>query len=223
MMIGLSGYTGVGKDSLALALRRHAGLWALPTVDVFPVGLADPIKRIVCEVYDFDPEHVWGESRRRNIPDERYPNPNLPGGYLTPRHALQQLGTEWGRSCFGETWLAFGLRTAQRLLRDATYVYDRRLGLVNNTNMSDAPRVVCITDCRFLNEFAAVRNAGGKLARIKSNSAPGPLFDHPSETEQGKLPDDYFDYVFQNDHVETKEEEEAQLGGFARELLRALA
>jgi hypothetical protein len=51
--------------------------------------------------------------------------------FLTPRHALQQLGTEWARSCFGDVWVQYTLRIAKALLHDPdyTYLYTAKLGL----------------------------------------------------------------------------------------------
>lgn len=57
--------------------------------------------------------------------------------HLTPRHALQQLGTNWGRGCYSATWVDLAARRAAAL---------RRAG---------CPLVV-ISDVRFNNEVAAV-------------------------------------------------------------------
>jgi len=105
-------------------------------------------------------------------------------GYLTPRHALQQLGTEWGRKCYPDVWLEYGIRRAQRLLDPAT------LGGKELVGLNDRPAsLVLITDCRFANEAAAVHAAGGKVIRItRPGTSAG---EHGSEMEQDDIPVDW--------------------------------
>ena len=89
--------------------------------------------------------------------------------YLTPRHALQQLGTEWGRNCYPNVWVDYALRVAQRLA-EGGYAYDARRGLfpvsvVSNDWMKPKTDVV-ISDVRFKNEVDAIKKAGGEVWRI---------------------------------------------------------
>jgi len=65
----------------------------------------------------------------------------------TPRHAMQTLGTEWGRNCIGED---FWVSLWQRQVR----------GMIEAGG-----RVVC-DDLRFHNEFKAVKSMGGTVIRI---------------------------------------------------------
>src|SRR6266404_2066963 len=124
MLVGLSGLAGSGKDTAADHLvAKH---------NFVKVSLADPLKRMCRDAFDFTDDQLWGPSEKRNAPDERYrrkptqhmlhgrdfntttdkcytcgaekPWPPGLGGeecfhYLTPRYALQKLGTEWGRDC----------------------------------------------------------------------------------------------------------------------------
>ena len=57
-----------------------------------------------------------------------------------------------------------------------------------------------IPDCRFVNEFEAIKAAGGKLVRIKRTLAglAGAAGKHVSETEQDSVPDSMFDVVICN-------------------------
>ena len=48
--------------------------------------------------------------------------------FLTPRHALQQLGTEWGRSCYVNVWVDYALRVAKELLENPTRSYASKTG-----------------------------------------------------------------------------------------------
>lgn len=90
MIIGITGPAGSGKSTMANYLvMRH---------EFTRLSLADPIKQMVyymlqsrgCE----DPDRwVYGDLKEIHC------------DYLcgkTPRHAMQTLGTEWGRECIGQ-------------------------------------------------------------------------------------------------------------------------
>ncbi len=105
-------------------------------------------------LFGFDEEQLYGDARER--PDPRWTRPD--GTPLTARYALQTLGTEWGRNCDPDIWLKVGINRAKRAVSDG--------------------KVVVITDCRFLNESAAVKAAGGHVWRIKRGECQ---HTHPSE------------------------------------------
>lgn len=146
------------------------------------MGMADPVKSICHEVYDFSVQQLWGASEFRNAPDRRYPKvirsaPTSDYGamltdaterteYLTPRYALQQLGTQWGRDCWADTWVTLALRRAAAV-------------------PSSVP-VVAFTDVRFVNEARALKAAGGTLWRVVRADAGlvGSAGAHESEVEQ---------------------------------------
>ena len=95
---------------------------------------------------------------------------------VSPRHVLQTLGTDWGRACWPDVWVS-------RVIRQA----------------AEYPAVV-VPDCRFKNELAAIRAAGGKLWRLThGRGLDGAAGAHESEREQLGIPDDYFDRVFAHD------------------------
>jgi hypothetical protein len=131
--------------------------------------------------------------------------------YLTPRYALQTLGTEWGRGCYKDTWLDYGLDVARNVMdgggsytaKDGLHLYSR----IESNEAAQSPGVV-FSDIRFKNEFEKVRAAGGFLIRVLRSSANGKLSsgvtDHASEEEQNEIEDSYFDAVIHNDG--TKEE-----------------
>ncbi|MGO8211801.1 deoxynucleotide monophosphate kinase [Rhizobium ruizarguesonis] len=78
----------------------------------------------------------------------------------TPRHAMQTLGTQWGRDCIAEDfWInLWKLRV--------------------NDVLSGGGRVVT-DDCRFPNEALAVRKLGGDIYKIEGRG--GIAGDHVSE------------------------------------------
>jgi hypothetical protein len=218
---GNRGTAGVGKDTIADHLvEQHLSA---------KVAMADPLKRVCRDVYDFSSDQLWGPSEFRNRPDTRYPRPQhewvgYPGKnekhcsccgavspavergidvtdgstcYLTPRYALQLLGTEWGRHCFPDTWAAAALRTAKVVIEYGLH-YDCRTGL-SSTPRPMGYSFVAIPDVRFINEMKAVRAAGGKVIRVVRR-IEGTIRNatHRSETELFDLPDSEFDYVIEN-------------------------
>lgn len=78
----------------------------------------------------------------------------------TPRHAMQTLGTEWGRKCIGEDfWINLWRDSADRIIQQGS-------------------RVVC-DDCRFPNEAQAIRRLGGDIFKIEGRG--GIAGSHASE------------------------------------------
>lgn len=226
MLLGISGFAGSGKDAAANFLVQDFGFCK--------VALADPLKRIARDVYDFTDEQLWGPSQFRNAPDKRYARLCklcMGGGdrasvtapmepclgchgerfsYLTPREALQKLGTEWGRECYQNTWVELCIRTSKKVLAHHSARYNQQRGVWHEdegrdwdrANQIDAERVrgVAIPDVRFRNEIKAVHEAGGKVIRV---FRPGAGLDgsgalHVSETEQAGIPDVAFDAVLHN-------------------------
>jgi len=214
MIIGISGQAGCGKDTAAdILVAKH---------ECVKVSLADPLKRICRDVFDFSEQQLWGPSECRNTPDKRYlrkvivhkgtavGNSTDPlkseREYLTPRYSLQKLGTEWGRDCYYNVWINYAIRIANKLLTSKCR-YTSLQGLIEsypdngpNAYMYRTKHVV-IPDCRFANEFLAIKKADGKLLRIKRPGAglKGEAANHPSEAEQRSVPDSEFDYVIDND------------------------
>lgn len=203
MIIGICGQAGSGKDTAADFLVKDHGFAKL--------SFADPMKRFCQEIFDFTDEQLWGPSSARNAPDLRYPRKFGDGEisadermvpvateYLTPRYALQKLGTEWGRDCYEPIWVEYALRMAKNLDGLPGRMYTAQRGL--RATMGPALAGVAIPDCRFRNEILAVRNAGGKVIRIVRPGAglQGAASTHKSETEMNELPDDLFDVILEN-------------------------
>jgi hypothetical protein len=153
-IIGITGRAGAGKDTAADVLVERFGF--------VKVALADPIKRICRDVFAFTDEQLWGASEKRNAPDERYRRAD--GSFLTPRYALQTLGTGWARACYENVWIDYAIKSATEFLE------------------AGAAGVV-IPDVRFPNELAAIRAAGGRIWRIERATYTSESFrDHVSET-----------------------------------------
>lgn len=112
-------------------------------------------------------------------------------GWLTPRRALQRLGTEWGRYCSPDIWVEYALRTADTLLKNPggnPLFYDPMLG-IRSRYVSD-PEVggVVISDVRFRNETKKLQGRGAKVVRIVRKERP--LLNNPGGLRLGeRLPE----------------------------------
>lgn len=121
--------------------------------------------------------------------------------FLTPRYALQQLGTNWGRNCYDDVWIEYALRVARRLEEGGCY-YDVRTGLRFTTEVEgvmEARKNVVISDVRFKNEVKALREAGALVWRVRRKGYEEPRWNHPSETEQTEIPDQAFHGIILNE------------------------
>lgn len=128
MLIGIAGAAGSGKDSVAEVLCKQRGFNR--------VSLADPVKEACAAWFGWSREQLWGPSELRNQPDPAWEG-------LTPRLALQQLGTEFGRAMHPDVWVRLALARAAELEN------------------------CCIPDVRFPNEVAAIRAAGGRVVCVE--------------------------------------------------------
>ncbi len=229
MIIGISGLAGSGKDTVANFLRSD--------FNYLSISLADPLKRMCRDAFDFSEEQLWGPSEKRNAPDLRYPRAHsweekghrevscsccgqtthlrmieddlfVPDEeetkpcHLTPRFALQRLGTDWGRVCYPNIWVGITMRTAKRLLGVELLDYSNARGLFPlGLKVPQFIRGVAIPDVRFQNEIEGIRAGGGKVIRVVRSGAGlvGATGNHASETEQAGIPDHHFDRVIIND------------------------
>jgi hypothetical protein len=198
---GVSGHARAGKDTVAARLVEAHGFTR--------VGWADPMKRFTQELFAFSDEQVW-EGSRKDEPDLRYlRGTHLEGTdpalmvevpeYLTPRYALQTIGTNWGRDCYPAVWIEYGLTVARRVL-SLGCPYTAKGGIRADAFQLPQPRGVVFSDCRFRNEMEAIRDAGGVLVRV---SRPGKsvavgIAGHASEAEMREIPDSFFDAVIDN-------------------------
>lgn len=155
------------------------------------------------------------------------------GGYLTPRYALQQLGSEWGRDCYPNTWVDYALRTADTLLyksgilRSQFFSYTPQEGLISTyVPVSGCrPRGIVISDVRFLNELDAIRKWGGgfggkgKVIKVlRGKGLTGTAANHRSEKELVGMSEESFDTLIDNRET-TLAELEAQVSRIAQNRL----
>lgn len=141
MIVGIAGLAGSGKSTVADVLHHERGFHV--------VSLSDPLKAACAEWFGWTHDRLYGPSECRNAPDPRWNG-------LTARHALQQLGTEFGRAMHPDVWVRYALSRARAFKR------------------------VVIPDCRFQNEVDAVLAAGGRVYVVERPGV-GRAFAHASE------------------------------------------
>ena len=146
MIIGVCGFIGSGKDTIADYLVNFH--------EFRRDSFAGTLKDAVAAVFNWDRELLEGRTKqarewREQIDPwwaERLQMPDL-----TPRWILQQWGTEVCRKNFhSDIWVA----SVENKLRQAK---------------DD----IVITDCRFYNEVLAIKNAGGITMRVERGQRPG--------------------------------------------------
>ncbi|WP_105215753.1 deoxynucleotide monophosphate kinase family protein [Pseudoalteromonas sp. T1lg22] len=125
MLIGLTGQARCGKDTFASFLREFK--------QFEQYAFALPIKNACREIFGWSDDHVNGA-----LKDEVDPHFNV-----SPRKAMQTLGTEWGRNLINsELWL----QAAKKQIA--------------------AHQALIITDVRFENEAKLIRDQGGIVIKI---------------------------------------------------------
>ena len=145
MIIGVSGFIGSGKDTIADYLITFKGFKRL--------SYAGPLKDAVSAIFGWERDLLEGTTKySREWRDQVDPwwAERLEIKHLTPRWILQQWGTEVGRRAFhDDIWIAS---------------IEHKLLTVKDD--------IVISDCRFPNELASIKRAGGTTIRVLRGKNP---------------------------------------------------
>lgn len=144
MILGVTGFIGSGKDTIADYLCTFYGFKRL--------SFAGSLKDAVASVFGWDRDMLEGTTKSSREWREQV-DPwwsNRLGREITPRWVLQYWGTEVCRNGFHQDiWVAS--------------VEHKLLNTKDN---------IVITDCRFNNEVMAIKNAGGITCRVERGHRP---------------------------------------------------
>jgi hypothetical protein len=145
MIIGVCGFIGSGKDTIADYLTNFHGFRR--------ESFANSLKDAVAHVFGWDRTMLEGRTKtarewREQVDPWWAERLNMPN--LTPRWVLQYWGTEVCRKAFhDDIWIA----SLENKLR----------------NSKDD---IVISDCRFPNEIKSIKEAGGIVIRVKRGDDP---------------------------------------------------
>lgn len=170
----------------------------------------------VCEGRDlskiFGDRYAWQPLKLGNA---RYFIPEGdPLFWLSPRETLQRY-CELMNQLYLRSWSRKGIETHKKLAEVSSsknmsafkYKYSQMHGLVEEARIipfSSKAFKTCFADFRHVHEIAEADSAESKsltpvLIRVKRPSVPEPPYQHRSETEQLRIPDEAFDYIVNND------------------------
>jgi len=145
MILGICGFIGCGKDTVADYLINQHGYKR----DSF----AGSLKDAVSVIFGWDREMLEGRSAearewREEVDTWWAEKLNMPT--LTPRWVLQYWGTEVARKSFHtDIWI---------------YSLERKLSQTSSN--------IVITDCRFPNEVESIKRAGGSIVWVQRGELP---------------------------------------------------
>jgi hypothetical protein len=145
MIIGVCGFIGSGKDTIADYLTNFHGFRR--------ESFANSLKDAVAQVFGWDRTMLEGRTKqarewREQVDPWWAERLNMPN--LTPRWVLQYWGTEVCRKAFhNDIWIA-ALENKLRNSRDD----------------------IVISDCRFPNEIKSIWDAGGIVVRVVRGPEP---------------------------------------------------
>ena len=156
----------------------NSNIWPL----IKGYSFADPLKEILIGLFEVLPEQVYGTNDQKNTPT-KVSWEDMPGvtksylkkvdksGLMTARELMQYFGTEVMRKIYEPVWTNSCL----------------------NRIKQDGSPIAVISDCRFSNEFEAVKKAGGLLVKLSRSPYES---DHSSEVDVSTY--DGFDIVIEN-------------------------
>jgi hypothetical protein len=145
-IVGFMGFKGSGKDTAAQALLNIDEEWT-------KMAFADSLKDTLCCIFGWQRTMIEGstaESRKWRDEVDTWWASRLGIPHFTPRFAMTHIGTDIIRKHFNDSlWI---------------------LSLKNK--IESCTKNVVITDCRYPNEAAMIRELGGTLLYVSKGTEP---------------------------------------------------
>lgn len=144
MIIGIHGFKGSGKDTVATYIARQYGFTQ--------IAFADKVKESICGMFDITLEQIeeWKNNDEYHVsitgPERAYDFKSR----VTFRQFIQRFATEGVREVFG---------------------YDFWIQFVIDTYKGSFPQNFVVSDARFENELKAILGEGGKNLHVIRPSA----------------------------------------------------
>lgn len=165
-LVAFTGLKGSGKDTAAAVLAANSGHT--------PIQFAVYMKNMLLSLAVAQGASLEEANELVNGSIESKETPSIYFNNHTPRHAMQTLGTEWGRKLLGEDFWV-------NCVRDKLLAHpNQKFGL---------------TDMRFPNELAMIKELGGTTVRVE-RASHAYVDTHASEISILTLP---VDFIIRND------------------------
>jgi len=243
MIIGILGVAGSGKDTAGKLMVEQHGCYSMAFADALKVfcqwmfgwtaeqlwgpssarnALDESLSLYQCSACGYFSRALQDEIAE-SAPEDDILCPScyeftLASAWLTalsPRFALQHLGTEWARTLKQDAHIDFTLSRIRSVqcagpTRDPLWsvlptevLQQRLIPALHHGNPS-----VFISDCRFKNEVERIQAEGGRVFRIVRDSCEDTtttgIAGHASEAEQLNIPDSSLDGIIDNNGTLTQ-------------------
>ena len=163
MLIGICGFRGSGKDTVADLIGNSP---SFENYEIVKRAFAYPLKTFVSGLFQLSEEQVNGSLKE--VPDERWYG-------CTPRTAMQYVGTDFIREKLNTIMPGIG--------EDYFVKYHENW---RNVTLKQHPNtLILIPDLRFLNEYEYIKENGGIIIRVHREAVTPKKEDvvHKSESE----------------------------------------
>jgi hypothetical protein len=180
IVILVIGRIGAGKSTFCRLAQEEFGAHV--------ISMADPLKELTKNVFDFTHDQVYGDFTSKETIDPRYG--------VSPRHMLQKLG-EQARACISEdVWV--------------NAVWKRIIDIDRHGYKEGKRSLVVVDSVRHYNEvesFERLQNRGAldlqvvKLVPLNHGREYGTIDAHTSEAAVDEIPNHSINAVFANDHA----------------------
>jgi len=182
MIIGITGNARHGKDTLAKTIKTNLEKINL-NIPISIIHLSEPMKEAVRIIFN------WNQSQIENEKDQIDPQWGI-----SPRQALQSLGTDWGQKLLCKQYDLFQTTTGRLLWMK------RLISSINNPE--SLSQIHIISDVRFLHEVEYLRTIkNSMIIKIIRSNYSDSVSHHSSEEEIEKIQADYT--ILNSDTIET--------------------